>query len=241
MTLCCRIPSSGRTHSGVWVDSGENMCSMSLVFLELRLFPSLRISSIFPKGLMGIYFCPLVCSHLAMVCPGWAKEGCYTSQTVVGTLGAAKGLLQLECSQSTTAVARNATGSSTTTSQSDGEFLCFFQQHCQHVCTLSFPGLASVVQGWCWMKCFFCNIEKVWLLEKQALGCFVGVFFPLLFIPLLSVSREFQIRMRTSKYQMSWKIPCVGPQKYAVYEVCVYQCCAKFLPSWFGFWLGFSS
>lgn len=40
---------------------------------------------------------------------------------------------------------------------------------------------------------------------------------------------------------MSWKIPFIGQQKYAVHEVCVSQCCAKFLPSWFGFWLGFSS
>lgn len=163
------------------------------------------------------------------------------SQTVVGTLGAAMGLLQLECSQSTTAVARNAMGSSTTTIQLDGEFLCFFQQHYQDVCSLSFPGPASIVGGWCLMKCLFCNIEKVSLLEKQTLGCSVGVFFPLLFIPLFFVSREFQIRKRTSKCQMSWKIPCVGQQKYAVYEVCVSQCCAKFLPSCFGFWLGFSS
>lgn len=58
------------------------------------------------------------------------------------------GSLQLDCSQSTTAVARNATGSSTTTSQSDGEkFLCFFQHHCQDMCSLSSPGPASVVGG----------------------------------------------------------------------------------------------
>lgn len=134
-----------------------------------------------------------------MVCPGWGKEGCYMSQTVVGTLGAAMGLLQLECSQSTTAVARNTMGSSTTTIQLDGEFLCFFQQHCQDVWSLSFPGPASIVGGWCLMKCLFCNVEKVSLLEKQTLGCSVGVFFPLLFIPLFSVSREFQIRKKDIK------------------------------------------
>lgn len=39
---------------------------------------------------------------------------------------------------------------------------------------------------------------------------FCWVFFPLLFIPLLSVSRELQIRKRTAKCQMRWKIPCVG-------------------------------
>lgn len=69
------------------------------------------------------------------------------SQTVLGTLGAAMGLLQLDCSQSTAAVARNAMGSSATTSQSDVEFLCFFQQHCQDVCSLSFPDPASNVGG----------------------------------------------------------------------------------------------
>lgn len=58
------------------------------------------------------------------------------------------GSLQLDCSQSATAVARNAMGSSTTTSQSDGEeFLCFFHQHCQDVCSLSSPGSVSVMGG----------------------------------------------------------------------------------------------
>lgn len=59
MTLHCRIPSSGRTHSRGWVNGGENTCcSMWLVFLELIPFSSLKINSIFPKGLMDIYLCP---------------------------------------------------------------------------------------------------------------------------------------------------------------------------------------
>lgn len=56
MTLHCRIPSSGSACSEGWVDSEEGMyCTMGLVSLELRLFPSFMTNSIFPKGLMGSY------------------------------------------------------------------------------------------------------------------------------------------------------------------------------------------
>lgn len=79
------------------------------------------------------------------ICPAWGKERCYRwVEAVVGILGAGVGLLQLHFSQklllpetttstATTAVARNAMGSSVTTSQSGG------QQCCQNTHSLIHP------------------------------------------------------------------------------------------------------
>lgn len=72
--------------------------------------------------------------------------------------------------------------------------------------------------------CLFCSIEKVCLQEKQVFLLVVVGFFP----PFLS--GKFEMGKRTSKYQMSWKMPCFAQRNHAVYEMS--QCSAKpLLPS----------
>lgn len=76
------------------------------------------------------------------------------------------------------------------------------------------------------MKYLFCSMKKVWLQEEG----FFGFFFSL-FLSSFSVG-SFKWE-KNIKYQMSWKIPCFGQQKHAVYEVCVSQGSAKSSPSWY--------